>query len=426
MFIDPEATQSVPRGDRHTNAIEERDRGGVAVEHDVRAWRPDHPGVVLPEQPRLLGADPHGVDDRGLGGDQVEGAHAGAGQLVARRLVDPLGDVREIGRLARDVGGRRRAAAVVAALLDHGAVCVVEREGVGVRGCDREPLEQRGDVEVAHQARLTARPGDRGDAAHQVAKLRREHLLFRGATADIELDVPACAGPPLMTVVITLRSFANRPVGREGEVLVRVDEPRRDDPFGAGDHRGSVVAGRAAAVAVHARDAASRVDEHLTATQGLLGRQHDPANHVALPVPVDLAGPVRWRLQVGAAFGRVATGCVVGVRPVGVGFVGVGVRPLGHARGRGLRGRRVGSVLRVTRGRAIGVGALTRARASGRARGRQDHRDRPRVPHGPARYQAVRVSKRHRGDTVGAQPRRLQNSLFTGFSGRTRRLRLRR
>jgi hypothetical protein len=83
MFIEPEATQSVPSASGTPRSVEDGGLGGVAVEDDVGARGPDDAGLLGVEQLGVVGAEGDRVDDRGHRLDDVVGGHGQAHELVA-------------------------------------------------------------------------------------------------------------------------------------------------------------------------------------------------------------------------------------------------------------------------------------------------------------------------------------------------------
>ena len=202
----------------------------------------------------------------------VEGRVADARELVVRLVVDPFGDVRNIRvgdrHPARPVG----AGPVVAVAHPQDSGRVVQGEGLQVGGPRGQTLEERRIIEVAQEPRGAAGPGRRRGAGDEEAQLTPPHLA-RVRTANGGNERVAAQPPsPVVAVLEALAGIGMRRVLGESEMVVRVDQPGRDDHARAHDLGGSRCLRRA--IAAHAGDLPCRVDEHLSALDQPRRREH--------------------------------------------------------------------------------------------------------------------------------------------------------
>src|SRR5207244_2734044 len=148
-------------------------------------------------------------------------------ELVLREGVDALTDVRKVRILRRD-RRKRRHFGITAPRGELRSVAVTEREG---REVDRGLVERlfvRRAGEVAKEAFRRARTDRRRRAAHEETKLAPRDLIRRSAARRGDLLVPV---QPLAPIVAVLEALGRhvRSVLRELDVIVRIDERRRDD-----------------------------------------------------------------------------------------------------------------------------------------------------------------------------------------------------
>ena len=270
--------------DVHADEVEHRHVGGVSVEVDVRPRRPHHLGHVHPDDVGVDRIERDAVDDRRLRLDEIRRRCARADELVASLDVDAFGDVREIA-VQLGHGGVRGAARRVVASRREVLSRRAEREDVGVGGVGRQSLELVGrGVDVAHEPGNAAATGHRRRTGDEEAQLAVGlHRLVRAALV-VEAHVAAPA-LPVAPVLVPEPRVRDRRVVLVGDVLVRVDEARRDHPVRARDDRRGRVGGVGAAVTACTEDDSRVVDEDLAAMEDLVGREHGP-----LVDPADGAG----------------------------------------------------------------------------------------------------------------------------------------
>ena len=372
LAADVHGARSGPVGakrDADAELLVHRDLGGVAVERDVGAGRPDGRGAAEGHVLHVDGGEADGVDKGAVLRGQIDrtgGCAAEADILVAGLGIDALRDVGEVAATLQDahaVGG-----GVVADQAEF-AAGVAEREGLVLHFAGGEAAVRRGTVEVADEALRGAAAGHGGGAGEDLAELTPGHLVARCAAGHGEVAVAAEAAAPVVAVFEALVAPDGGAVLGEGEVVVGVDEAGRDHRAAAIDD-GSI--GRLAAAA-DAGDDAVGADEHRAAAVGDLAGQDGASDegggagaggngagvggHIGERAAVFKGGACHGRCGVGARVGRV--GRVAAAGGVGGGVVArVGRAGVGRGIVVGVAGARAGVGSRVGRGVAAAAVAL--------------------------------------------------------------------
>ena len=136
-------------------------------------------------------------------------------------------------------------------------------------------------VDVAQEARCRARAVERRGASQDLPQLAVLDGLGVVVAGDVDggaAGVARDASAPLVAVVVAVGGVGARLGFGKGDVVVGVDEARRDRAVLARHHRGIHGGGLiGVAVAGGASDLALVINEDLAAVQRLIGQQHRAA-----------------------------------------------------------------------------------------------------------------------------------------------------
>src|SRR5690606_2147938 len=239
------------------------------------------------EPTRLGGRGGDRVDDRGAGHQRATlrvRRTVEATQLVARGLLDALGDVRGEG-----AGGAMRTGHRVVAAVDE-LVVAAEGEGLVVHRRDVESLEGLVAIEVAHQPVRMAAAVERRGTGDNLPQLTPHPRVSARASAVVQAGVVVRARPPVVAVLVALLGAGRRP-GLVGEVIVGVDEPGAHHHLGADQLGGLGRCRFAVAATAHALEHALGVIEHLSTAVGrVAGEHHAGDQHRAVGALGDVTG----------------------------------------------------------------------------------------------------------------------------------------